>query len=151
MSEYNEQVMKLMKVMQDKPFLFPKNMPQRLKFSLYFDWFETHNKTEFNQMPTMVHFDPNILDQFNKKIVWTGFSPTDPRNNSAYALHSLVQIGKDYHIIFLFANEDNEVSVIATLYLLNVQNYLDFITENSQYILKKKPAPGFALGGSRIP
>lgn len=145
MSEYNEQVMKLVKVMQDKSFLFPMEMPQRLKFSLYFNWFESQYKTEFNQMPSMVHFNPNILDQFKKKIVWTGFSPTDARDNSAYALHSLIQIRKDFHIIFLFAHEDNEVSVIATLYLLDVKDYFDFLKENEQYIIKKKSAAGFAL------
>jgi len=146
MSEYNEQVMKLVKVMQDKPFLFPDDMPQKVKFSLYFDWFETHNKVEFNQMPAMVHFNPDILDQFKKKIVWTGFSATD-RNSTTYALHSLVQIRKDFHIIFLFAHEENEVSVIATLYLLDIQDYLSFINDNDKYIIKKKSTAGFALGG----
>ena len=145
MSEYNEQVMKLIKVMKDKPFLFPDDMPQYVKFSLYLEWFEIHNKSEFNQMPAMVHFNPDIIDQFKKKIVWTGFSPTD-RNNNAYALHSLVQIKKDFHIIFLFAHEENEVSVIATLYLLNIQDYLNFINENDKYIIKKKSTAGFALG-----
>jgi len=148
MSEYNEQVMKLIKVMQDNPFLFPKDMPSRLKFSLYFDWFETHNKMEFNQMPAMVHFNTDILDQYKKKIVWTGFSPTDTRNNTAYGLHTLIQVKKDFHIIFLFAHEENEVSVIATLYLLDVQDYLDFLKENDKYIIKKKSPAGFAIGAT---
>lgn len=147
MSEYNEQVMKLMGIMQNKQFLFPKGMPSRLRFSLYFDWFETHNKEEFNQMPSMVHFNPDILDQFSKKIVWTGFAPTDGINSNSYALHSLVQIKKDFHIIFLFAHENNDVSVLATLYLLNIKDYLNFIKENDQYIIKKKSPAGFAIGG----
>lgn len=63
MSEYNEQVMKLVKVVRDKKFLFPKTMPNRLKFGPYFEWFESHNKTEFNQMPAMVHLNPSPRGQ----------------------------------------------------------------------------------------
>ena len=98
MSEYNEQVLKLLKVLKDKPFLFPKGMATRIKFSLYMDWFEKNNGVEFNQMPAMVHFNPDILNQFEKKVVWTGFAPTGGRD-STYALHSLIQLNKKFHII----------------------------------------------------
>lgn len=137
MSDYNEQVMKLITVIKDKPFLFPKTMPQRLKFSLYFEWFEKHNKHEFAQMPAMVHFHPDILDQYSKNIVWTGFSSTDGHGGN-HCLHTLVQVNPDQHIIFLYAQENNQPSVIGTLYLKNVNDYLKFMQDNDFYIVRKQ-------------
>jgi hypothetical protein len=141
MSEYNEQVMKLVKVVRDKTFLFPKTMPNRLKFGPYFEWFESHNKTEFNQMPAMVHLNPDVMDQYSKKVVWTGFAPMG--TPGSYGMHTLIQVRPDYHIIFLYAQEDSQVSVIATLYLLDPQEYLKFMEENEKYIIRGKQSLGF--------
>lgn len=145
MSEYNEQVMKLLNVIRTKPFLFPKGMASRMKFSLYFDWFEKHLGNEFNQMPAMVHFNPDILDQYPKKVVWTGFAPADARTGN-YGLHTLVQVNKDFHIIFLYAQEENQVSVIATLYIQDVQDYLKFMDENERYIIRSRSSGFSGLG-----
>lgn len=116
-----------------------------MKFSLYFDWFEKHLGNEFNQMPAMVHFSPEILDQYPKKVVWTGFAPTDSRSGQ-YGLHTLVQVSKDYHIIFLYAQEENQVSVIATLYIQDVQDYLKFMDENEKHIIRSRSAGYAGLG-----
>ena len=147
MSDYNEQVIKLLNIMKAKPFLFPKGMATKMKFPLYFDWFEKHNKQEFNQMPGMVHFNPDIIDQYSKRIVWTGFAPTGGQG-SAYALHTLVQVNKGFHIIFMFAQEDSEASVISTLYLLDINDYINFINDNDKFIMKTKVPVGFSGLGS---
>jgi hypothetical protein len=141
MSEYNEQVLKLMDILKTKKFLFPKTMPQRMKLGLYFEWFENHLGYEFNQMPAMVHFKPEILDQFTGKVVWTGFSLTDPKSG-AYGLHTLVQISKEYHIVFLYAQEENQISVIGTLYISDIHNYIKFMEENERYVIRQR-ARGF--------
>ena len=145
MSKYNEDVMKLMKVIKEKNWIFPRKLPHKLKFGLYFDWFETNIGEEFNQMPAMVHYNPDILDQYKKRIVWSGFAPTDPRS-STYALHTLVQVRKNFHIIFLFAYEEQEVSVISTLYVTDIEDYLEFVEQNEKYIIEAKEVglrPGF--------
>lgn len=148
MSEYNENVVKLLGVLKTKPFLFPKTMPHHIHLPRYFEWFEDYNKTEFSQMPAMVHFQPDILDLYKKKIVWTGFAPTDLRGS--HAIHTLIQVSKDFHIIFIFAQEDKEVSVIATCYVNNTQDYIKFLTDNEKYIMQENKGMGFAAGFSSI-
>ena len=145
MSEYNEQVMKLLGVLRSKSFLFPKHMPRRVKFGLYFDWFEKHLGSEFNQMPAMVHFRPDILDQYEKKVVWTGFAIANAQTGQ-YGLHTLVQLSKESHIIFLYAQEENQVSVIATLYTQDSHQYLKFMDENEKYIIRGR-SPGYSSIG----
>jgi len=145
MSEYNEQILKIIEVLRNKTYLFPKNMPTRLKFNLYFEYFEKLHKTEFAQMPAMAHFSPDIMDQYAKNIVWTGFAPTDGRGGG-HALHTLIQVDQTQHIIFLYAQEDNQVSVIGTLYVKDAQDYLKFMINNDQHIIRKQ-ARGFVPFG----
>ena len=138
-------MMKLLEIIKTKSFLFPKTMPRDFNFLRYLEWFENKNKMGFSQMPTMVHFETDVLDQFKNKIVWTGFAPTGGRTGE-HALHTLVQINKEYHIIFLFASEENKVSMISTLYLLDVDNYIKFLTDNEKYIMKTDINLGFKAG-----
>jgi hypothetical protein len=142
MSEYNENVTKLLAVLRKKPFLFPKNM-RKTQPSLYFEYFEDINKKPFFQMPAMAHFNVDILDQYEKHVVWTGFIPADSRGS--FALHTLVQVNKENHIIFLYTNDDNKPTVIATLYITDAQDFLAFISENEKHIAKDKEEVGFAI------
>ena len=140
MSEYNKNAVKLLGLIQSKPFIFPKDMIIAPDFPSYFNWFEKNTGKKFHQLATMVHFHTDILDVYKNNIVWTGYVQ---HTGGGMTLQTLVQCAKDMHILFLYSQEEQEVSLLGTLYVHDTKDFIEFVTANRKYWLDQHVGVGF--------
>ena len=73
-----------------------------------------------------------------------------PVGVGGHALHTIVQINKGFHIVFLYGSEEKKVSVVPTIYAVNAQDFLKFMEENEKYLIKESTGMGFGGVGLQM-
>lgn len=141
-NEYVDNCKKMLKVFEDRPWLFKKN--DLIPVAEYLLYFERKNKKGFFVFPTMLPFNIPILDEFQKKVFNTLFLPT---MGGQLNMNTIVQVSADYHIFFLYGySPEGDVVVYATLYTTDPLDYRDFMKKYEEYLHEDKKNLGFSGG-----
>lgn len=146
MSEYNNHSIRTLNEVKSRPWLFPKHMPKKISLSGYINYFEKKAESYFCILPAMAHFSTAILDEFKDRVFWTGFISVN--DSGQYALHTIVQVNPHYHIVMMYAQEEGEVSILATIYTDNPNDWIEFVEKHKDKIVAAKPGLGFLPGSS---
>jgi hypothetical protein len=140
-NEYVENCKKMLKVFEERPWLFRKN--DLVQVSEYLAWFEKKTKKSFFVFPTMLPFDVAVLDQFEEQIFNTFFLPG---GNGNLSMHTVVQVSPTFHILWLYGySPDGAVVVYATLYTSDPLDYRDFMVQQQAYFHEDQKPLGFGV------
>ncbi len=145
MSEYTDNAKRLLKFIRARPFLFRDDQDD-FTITDYLKWFEYRNKKEFATFPALISYEGTLIDYYKDQVYNSRFFPL---SSGAMALHTIVQVSPECHLILVYANSEDgqKTLVFCTVYATSAADFFKFVDEAEPYAVEDERRVGFRDAG----